>query len=142
MYEDYIQDDQSEKYNVRRTRSQNVKRGNFDYKKAREEVKNKIRELDTRIAWWKNKPKVKSRHTKLKIDSKLNKVPKFRSYTQQKIDMIKKYNPLGNLPSKEFFIPRFKVKKHPQMNIIQQYFVSKIFIQRENVILNIFRIYL
>ena len=78
------------------------------------------------MPWIKRAPKHRAKSL-LKIDTRLHgiKNQKYRSKNlTQKQRMIKLYNPSGAQRSANFFIPSLPVKRHPQLEKIETYFVS------------------
>jgi len=76
---------------------------------------------------WRRKLKPKfGSHVKLMIDARVNSIPKFKRNLTNKQKMLKIYNP-RNLPQgSNFFIPTMPVRRHPQLQKIETYFVNKI----------------
>jgi hypothetical protein len=76
------------------------------------------------MPWLKKSRKFRSK-TILKIDARLHEIKhqKSRKLTQKQ-KMLKMYNPNGEQRSANFFIPSLPVKRHPQLEKIETYFVS------------------
>jgi uncharacterized protein YxeA len=75
---------------------------------------------------WQKKKKGHRNRNLLKIDARLHGIKHQKRARSQSLKekMIKKYNPNGEQRSVNFFIPSLPVKRHPQLEKIETYFVS------------------
>jgi hypothetical protein len=75
---------------------------------------------------WMKKSRKNRNKTTLKIDSRLHNIKnqkRSRKLTHKQ-KLMKLYNPTGEQRSANFFIPSLPVKRHPQLEKIETYFVS------------------
>ena len=80
---------------------------------------------ETKKEPWKrrHKPKFIKSNIKLKIDARVNKIPKFSRRLTQKEKMLRIYNPKNMPQGNNFFVPTMPIRRHPQLKKIEAYFV-------------------
>lgn len=84
-----------------------------------------LNKTDPKAEHWKRKPKGRfASDVKLYIDARMSSIPRLRRNLTHKQKMLKVYNPKSYPQGVNFFVPSIPVKKHPQLQKIETYFVK------------------
>ncbi len=98
------------------------------YSKSRQNVREKFDNInsDKKRKPWQRQARKHRSHTLLQIDYRLHDIKNSQAGKKlsQKQKMMRQFNYNGEQRSVNFFIPSLPVKRHPQLEKIETYFVS------------------